>query len=49
MRPGSAYARPREDRFFEAFGISPSLNLLRRRLADSKTPRLPRTGEGRGA
>jgi len=36
MRPGSAYARPREDRFFEAFGISPSLNLLRRRLADSK-------------
>ncbi len=36
FRPGSAYARPREDRHFEAFGISPSLNLLRRRIADSK-------------
>ncbi len=36
MRGGSNYARPREDRFFEAFGIFPSLNLVRRRLADSK-------------
>ena len=36
FRPGSAYARAREDRFFEAFGIFPSLNLVRRRLADSK-------------
>jgi hypothetical protein len=36
MRPGSNYARPREDRYFEAFGISPSLNLWRRRLADNK-------------
>ncbi len=36
FRPGSAYARAREDRFFEAFGIFPSLNLLRRRLADKK-------------
>jgi hypothetical protein len=33
---GSAYARAREDRFFEAFGIFPSLNLVRRRLADKK-------------
>ncbi|HEX4346523.1 MAG TPA: hypothetical protein VHZ73_03070 [Vicinamibacterales bacterium] len=34
---GSAtYARAREDRHFEAFGITPSLNLLRRRLADKK-------------
>jgi len=33
---GKAYARAREDRFFEAFGIFPSLNLLRRRLADNK-------------
>jgi hypothetical protein len=36
MRPTSAYARAREDRFFEAFGVSPSLNLVRRRLADRK-------------
>jgi hypothetical protein len=36
MRGGSNYARPREDRYFEAFGIFPSLNLVRRRLADSK-------------
>jgi len=36
MRGGSNYARPREDRFFEAFGIFPSLNLVRRRLADGK-------------
>jgi hypothetical protein len=36
FRGGSAYARPREDKFFEVFGISPSLNLLRRRLADKK-------------
>ena len=35
-RAGKNYARPREDRFFEAFGIFPSLNLLRRRLADKK-------------
>lgn len=33
---GSAYARAREDRFFEAFGVFPSLNYLRRRLADKK-------------
>jgi hypothetical protein len=33
---GPAFVRAREDRYFEAFGISPSLNLLRRRLADSK-------------
>jgi hypothetical protein len=36
MRGGSNYARPREDRYFEAFGIFPSLNLVRRRLADGK-------------
>jgi hypothetical protein len=36
MRSGKSYARPREDRFFEVFGISPSLNLVRRRLADKK-------------
>ena len=36
FRPGSAYGRARADRFFEAFGIFPSLNLLRRRLADKK-------------
>jgi hypothetical protein len=36
FRPGAKYARAREDRFFEAFGISPSLNLVRRRLADRK-------------
>ena len=34
FRGSSTYARAREDRHFEAFGISPSLNLLRRRLAD---------------
>jgi len=34
FRGGSAYAQARSDRFFEAFGIFPSLNLLRRRLAD---------------
>jgi hypothetical protein len=33
---GSDYARAREDRFFEAFGIFSSLNLLRRRLADNR-------------
>jgi hypothetical protein len=36
FRSGSKYARAREDRFFEAFGIFPSLNLVRRRLADRK-------------
>jgi hypothetical protein len=36
FRPGSRYARAREDRFFEAFGISPSLNLVRRRIADRR-------------
>jgi len=36
FRSGSQYSRAREDRFFEAFGIFPSLNLLRRRLADKK-------------
>ena len=36
FRSGSAYSRARADRFFEAFGIFPSLNLLRRRLADKK-------------
>jgi len=36
MRAGRNYARPREDRFFEAFGIFPSLSLVRRRLADKK-------------
>jgi hypothetical protein len=36
FRSGKPYARPREDRHFEAFGIAPSLNLLRRRLADRK-------------
>ena len=36
MRGGRNYARAREDRFFEAFGIFPSLNLVRRRLADSR-------------
>ena len=34
FRSGQNYARPREDRFFEPFGIFPSLNLVRRRLAD---------------
>jgi hypothetical protein len=33
---GGSYAKAREDRFFEAFGIFPSLNYLRRRLADKK-------------
>ena len=36
MRGGIHYARAREDRTFEAFGIFPTLNLLRRRLADGK-------------
>ena len=36
MRGGKNYARAREDRYFEAFGVFPSLNLVRRRLADSK-------------
>jgi hypothetical protein len=36
FRPGSKYARAREDRYFEAFGVFPSLNLLRRRLADRR-------------
>jgi hypothetical protein len=36
FRSGQNYARPREDRFFEPFGIFPSLNLVRRRLADKK-------------
>jgi hypothetical protein len=36
LRKGSAYAKAREDRFFEAFGIPPSLSVLRRRLADRK-------------
>jgi hypothetical protein len=36
FRGGAAYARARADRFFEAFGIFPSLNLMRRRLADEK-------------
>ncbi len=36
MRGGSSYARPREDRYFEAFGIPATLNLLRKRLADNR-------------
>ena len=36
FRSGSAYSHARADRFFEAFGIFPSLNLMRRRLADKK-------------
>jgi hypothetical protein len=36
FRPNKSYARAREDRFFEAFGIFPSLNLVRRRMADKK-------------
>ena len=36
FRPNKAYARAREDRFFEAFGIFPSLNYVRRRMADKK-------------
>jgi hypothetical protein len=35
-RPDKAYARAREDRFFEAFGVFPSLNRVRRRMADRK-------------
>jgi hypothetical protein len=34
FRPGSKYARAREDKFFEAFGIPPTLNWWRRRLAE---------------
>jgi hypothetical protein len=36
FRSGKAYAHARDDRHFEAFGIMPSLNLMRRRLADRK-------------
>jgi hypothetical protein len=36
FRPNKSYARAREDRFFEAFGIFPSLNYVRRRMADRK-------------
>ncbi|HEY4186835.1 MAG TPA: hypothetical protein VGP07_17300 [Polyangia bacterium] len=36
FRPGSSYTHAREDKFFEAFGIFPSLNLLRRRMAEKK-------------
>jgi hypothetical protein len=36
MKTGRSYARPREDRFFEVFGIFPSLNMVRRRLADKR-------------
>src|ERR1700758_5494154 len=36
FRSGSKYSRAREDRYFEAFGIPPSLNLLRRRIADRR-------------
>ncbi len=36
FRSGSTYARAREDKFFEAFGIFPSLNLVRRRMADKR-------------
>jgi hypothetical protein len=36
FRGADEYARPREDRHFEAFGIFPNLNFLRRRLADHK-------------
>ncbi|HVR61813.1 MAG TPA: L,D-transpeptidase [Polyangia bacterium] len=36
FRPNKAYARAREDRTFEAFGVFPSVNLVRRRLADRK-------------
>jgi hypothetical protein len=36
MKNGRSYARPREDRFFEVFGIFPSLNMVRRRLADKR-------------
>jgi hypothetical protein len=34
--PTRNYARAREDRFFEAFGVFPSLNRVRRRMADHK-------------
>src|SRR5215510_13169412 len=33
---GRLYARAHEDRFFEVFGIFPSLNLVRKRLADKR-------------
>jgi hypothetical protein len=36
FRPKKEYAKAREDRTFEAFGIPSSLNLLRRRIADKK-------------
>jgi hypothetical protein len=36
FRSGSKYSRAREDRYFEAFGIPPSLNLLRRRIAERR-------------
>src|SRR3954465_8999836 len=36
LRTGRKYARAHEDRFFEVFGIFPSLNMVRRRLADKK-------------
>jgi hypothetical protein len=36
LKTGRMYARPHEDRFFEVFGIFPSLNLVRRRLADKR-------------
>jgi len=36
FRPKKEYARAREDRFFEAFGVYPSLNLVRRRMADKR-------------
>ena len=36
FRSTSAYARAREDKYFEAFGIFPSLNMMRRRLADRR-------------
>jgi len=36
LKTGRQYARAHEDRFFEVFGIFPSLNLVRRRLADKR-------------
>jgi hypothetical protein len=36
FRSGSKYSRAREDRYFEVFGIPRSLNLLRRRIAESR-------------
>jgi hypothetical protein len=36
FRSGKPYAHARDDRHFEAFGIMPSLNLMRRRMADRK-------------